>query len=65
MVVIAVDGATAADEYKLVAFDASGKLLGQHNFNAKGSIYLPAVHGTVILKVVGKNVNDAVKVIIK
>ncbi len=65
MVVIAVDGATAADEYKLVAFDASGKLLGQHNFNAKGSIYLPAVHGTVILKVVGKNVNDAVKVIMK
>ena len=65
MVVVGVDGATAADEYQLIAFDASGKLLGQHTFNAKGSIYLPAVHGTVILKVVGNNVNDAVKVIMK
>lgn len=62
MVVIGVNGAKATDAFLLTATDASGKILGCYQFNATGSIFLPAVHGIVLLKVTGRNVNETLKV---
>jgi hypothetical protein len=65
MVVIGVNGAKSADEFKVVAFDATGKALGQHKFNATGSIFLPNVQGVIILKVTGNGVDETIKVVMK
>ena len=65
MVILAVNGAKAADEFQVTAYDVTGRTLGQHKFNATGSIFLPAVKGAIILKVTGKGVNEAIKVAMK
>ena len=62
MVVVSVDGAQAKDKFVLSAYDASGALVGTHQFyGTNSSIYLPKTNGMLILKVTGKNTNETIK----
>lgn len=62
MVVVSVDGAQAKDKFVLSAYDASGALVGIHQFyGTNSSIYLPKTNGMLILKVTGKNTNETIK----
>lgn len=65
MVIISVNGAKAADEFQVTAFDVTGKTLGQHKFNATSTMFLPNVQGVIILKVTGNGVNESIKVVMK
>lgn len=65
MVIISVNGAKASDEFNVTAFDATGKTLGQHKFNATSTIFLPNVKGVIILKVTGNGINESIKVVMK
>jgi len=66
MVIVNVNGAKASEKYTINAYDASGALLGQHEFNGTNtSIYLPQAGGLVILKVSGNGVNETVKAVMK
>lgn len=65
MVIISVNGAKASDEFNVTAFDATGKTLGQHKFNATSTMFLPNVKGVIILKVTGNGVNESIKVVMK
>lgn len=65
-VILSVQGATAADQFTVSAFDAAGKLLGRHRFNGTNtSIYLPNAGGLVLLKVQGSSLNETIKVTLK
>lgn len=62
MVVVSVNGAQAKDKFVLSAYDASGALVGTHQFyGTNSSIYLPKTNGILILKVTGKNTNETIK----
>ena len=65
LVIVQVEGANAVDRYQVLAYDMSGRLIGQHLFNAASAITLPNAKGMIILKVVGNGVNESHKVIMK
>ena len=65
LVIVQVEGANASDQYQILAYDMNGRILGQHKFNAASAVSMPNAKGVIILKVIGKDVNESHKVIMK
>ena len=66
MVVVSVHGAAAKDCFTINAYTTDGSIVGSHQFNGTNTaIYLPAMHGVIVLKVIGNGVSETVKAVMK
>jgi hypothetical protein len=67
IVLVSVNGASTAEGYQAQLFNSNGQMIGQHSFNGSTTaIYLPqSAKGICLLRVVGKNYNQTIKVVLK
>lgn len=66
MVVLDVDGSDASDEKVVIAYDAAGRMLGTTSFYGTSTGFnLPYAKGFLVLKVIGNNFNESIKITMK
>ena len=66
LVVVTIAGAKADDCYTLILTDASGRLLGRHEFiGSRTTIALPAVATMAVVTVSGRDLKETVKVTLR